>query len=100
MEMLSHIFSRRVPCPVCSQTPLIFVSCNSCASIFAWCAEDDYPVGIYDGIDLRELGLGETPDWARNACPVCRTDSMIYSTRSQVKSLGFAASEIFPKADS
>ena len=69
MDMPNTIFSRRVPCPVCSQTPLLFVCCESCASTFAWCAEDDYPVGIYEGINLRELGLGDTPDWARDKLP-------------------------------
>ena len=100
MEMPKHIFSRRVPCPMCSHVPLIFVSCSSCNSTFAWCGEEDHAVGIYDGTDLRELGLGDTPEWAREGCPVCKADSMIYSNREQVGNLGFPAADIFPKAES
>jgi hypothetical protein len=96
MEMPGHIFSRRVPCPICSHTPLIFVSCGACDSTFAWCGEEDHAVGIYDGIDLRELGLGDTPEWAREGCPACKADSMIYSDREQVESLGFPPTEIYP----
>ena len=100
MEMPRHIFSRSSACPVCSQVPLIFVSCSACNSTFAWCGEEDHAVGIYDGVDLRELGLGDTPEWARDGCPVCKADAMSYSSREQVDCLGFPAAEIYNQAAS
>ncbi len=96
--MINHIISLRMPCPICNHAPLIFVSCNSCDSTFAWCSEEDHPVGIYDGNDLRELGLGDTPGWAREGCPACKVDSLIYSTRQQVNLLGFPEAKIHSDA--
>ncbi len=85
---------------MCSQTPLLFVSCSSCDSTFAWCGEEDHAVGIYDGVDLRELGLGDSPEWAREGCPVCKAQTMNHSNRRQVERLGFPVSEICSHAAS
>ena len=94
MDQSAPFLSRRQPCPFCSHVPLIFVSCGSCGSAFAWCGEDDHAVGIYDSTALRELGLGETRGWARERCPVCKAESMAFSTQTQVEGLGFPAAEI------
>jgi hypothetical protein len=90
------LLSRRQLCPFCSHVPLIFVSCGSCHSVFAWCGEEDYAVGVYDQTSLREIGLGETRDWARQRCPLCKATALGYSTKAQVESLGFAATDLYP----
>jgi hypothetical protein len=43
---------------------------------------------------LRELGLGETRDWARKGCPVCKGAEMGYSSGEAVKGLGFTSAEV------
>ena len=93
MESSSYFF-RREPCPFCDQSPLIFVSCRSCGSILAWCGEQDHAVGVYDGKDLRDLGLGDTKNWARENCPVCRSAEMGYSSGEEIKRLGFQSAEV------
>ena len=86
--------SRRLPCPCCSQGPLVFVSCRSCGAVLGWCGEEDYAVGIYDGTDLRSLGLGETRDWAREGCPICKGNEMEHSRPDEVERLGFTSSDL------
>lgn len=92
--MSPFYFFRREPCPFCDGGPLIFVTCCSCGAVLAWCGEQDHAVGIYDGKDLRDIGLGETRDWAREGCPACQSAEMRYSTREEVLGLGFEPSEV------
>ena len=87
-------YFRREPCPYCGQGPLIFISCRSCSAVLAWCGEEDHAVGVYDGVDLRELGSGETRDWARKGCPVCRSGEVGYSSGGEVKELGFTSADV------
>ena len=93
MTAASYFF-RREPCPFCEGGPLIFITCRSCKSILAWCGDQDHAVGRYDGKDLRELGLGETKDWAHECCPACKGTEMRYSTSEEVEGLGFTSSEV------
>jgi hypothetical protein len=87
-------YFRREPCPFCGGGPLMFITCRSCGAVFAWCGEQDHAVGVYDGKDLRELGLGETRDWASKGCPVCKGREMGYSSGKDVKGLGFTSGEV------
>jgi hypothetical protein len=73
---------------------LIFVSCCSCGATLGWCSEEDYAVGVYNGTELRELGLGESRTWARDSCPICKSGEMAYSSAGEVERLGFTAAEI------
>jgi len=73
---------------------LILITCRFCKSILAWCGDQDHAVGSYDGKDLRELGLGETKDWAHESCPLCKGTEMRYSMSEEVEELGFASREI------
>ena len=86
--------SRRQPCPCCGGGPLIFVSCRSCGAVLGWCGEEDYAVGVYDGTDLRSIGLGETRDWARDSCPICKGNEMDHSRLDEVERLGFTSSDL------
>jgi hypothetical protein len=86
--------SRLQPCPCCGGGSLIFVSCRSCGAILGWCGEEDHAVGVYDGTDLRGIGLGKTRSWAREGCPMCKGEDMEHSSAEDVERLGFAADEI------
>jgi len=87
-------YFRREPCPCCGEGPLIFISCRSCGAVLAWCGEQDHAVGVYDGKDLRDLGLGETRTWAKEGCPACKSAEMGYCTGEEVKRLGFTSAEV------
>ena len=92
---MSHAYLfRRQSCPCCGQGPLIFVSCRSCGAKLGWYSEEDYAVGVYDGTQLRELGLDETRTWARDSCPICKSGEMAYSSADEVERLGFTTAEI------
>lgn len=87
-------FFRLEPCPYCGQGPLIFISCGGCGGALAWCGEQDHAVGVYDSKDLRELGLGESPEWAREGCPICKGSELGYSSGEEIKRLGFTSAEV------
>ena len=73
---------------------MIFVSCRSCGAILGWCSEEDYAIGVYDGTQLRELGLGESRTWARDSCPICESGKMAYSRADEVERLSFTTFEV------
>jgi len=45
-------------------------------------------------LDLRELGTGETRDWAHTGCPACKSSEIGYSTGDQSKQLGFTSADV------
>ena len=70
------------------------MSCQGCDSVFAWCGEQDHAVGVYDGRNLCDLGLGPSREWAREGCPKCGGGEMGYTDRVGVERLGFAVDEL------